>query len=87
MRSYVRESIKLGNGRTLITHYTTSEYLWINVIKLPFFLILWSFEIIFWLFFFIFKYTFIIMWLIVKWTFIGLGKGFGALFRRLFHRR
>lgn len=87
MRSYVRESIKLGNGRTLITHYTPSEYLWISVIKFLFFLILWPVEITFWLFFYSIKYGCILLWLIVKWTFIGLGKGLSALFRWIFHRR
>ena len=46
MKSYVRESIKLGNGKTLITHYTTSEYFWMSVLKFVFFLlVLWPIEI------------------------------------------
>lgn len=38
MRSYVRESIELSNNRRLITHYTTSKFIWLSIIKFLIFL-------------------------------------------------
>ncbi len=87
MKMYVRESVKLSSGRTLITHYSAEEYFWQSALKLILYLcVIWPVEIIFWLIFYLIKYTCILLWLIVKWTFIGLGKGLSALFRWIFHR-
>ena len=48
MKTYVRESHKLGKGAYMITRYTAGEYMLLNIIKLIFFvLILWPLEIVF----------------------------------------
>ena len=75
MRSYVRESIELSNNRRLITHYTTSEFIWLSIIKFLFFLFfLWPLELTFWLIFIIVKYSFKLLILIIKLPFKLLSK-------------
>ena len=48
MKTYVRKSRRLEKGTYMITKYTTGEYLFLNIVKLIFFvLILWPVEIVF----------------------------------------
>lgn len=79
MRSYIRETVNLGHGKKLITHYTPGEYLIGSIIKFFLYLfIVWPFELILTLL----MYFFAIVWLIIKLPFILLGK----IFRSIFHR-
>ena len=53
MRTYIRESKDLGNGKRMITHYTLGESLMFNIIKLILFIfIVWPVEI---------------LWIVFKW--------------------
>ena len=61
MKSYVRKSRKLGKGEYLITRYTVGESLFINIIKLFFYIcFLWPIEIVIWIILAPFKF---IIWL------------------------
>lgn len=66
MRSYVRESHDMGNGRRYITYFKPEEYLLFTIIKfLAFLFLLWPLEIMFWITIFVIKWTFkAIIWLI-----------------------
>ena len=56
MKTYVRKSRRLEKGTYMITKYTTGEYLFLNIVKLIFFvLILWPVEIVFFTFLFLIK--------------------------------
>ena len=56
MKTYVRESHKLGKGAYMITRYTAGEYMLLNILKLIFFvLILWPLEIVFFTILFLVK--------------------------------
>lgn len=48
MRSYIRESRKLADGRRYIAHYTPGEYLILNLIKFAFYLcVVWPVQLAF----------------------------------------
>ena len=56
MNTYVRKSRKLEKGTYIITKYTAGEYLFLNIVKLVFFvLILWPVEIVLYVFIFLIK--------------------------------
>ena len=56
MNTYVRKSRKLEKGTYMITKYTAGEYLFLNIVKLVFFvLILWPVEIVLFTFLFLIK--------------------------------
>ncbi len=70
MRTYIRESVDLGNNRRLITHYTPSEYFWLSAIKFFFFLtVIWPLELVFWLGYFVLKYTIKLLIFLIKLPF------------------
>lgn len=49
MRSYVYETVKLSNGKKLVTRYTPEGYFFISLLKFLFFLFLiWPLEIFIW---------------------------------------
>lgn len=49
MRSYVYESVKLSDGKRLVTRYTLGEVIWFNILKFLFYLfMLWPLEIFVW---------------------------------------
>ena len=77
MRSYVRESHNMGNGRRYITRYTPEEYFLYSIIKFLLFLfLLWPLQLMFWGVIFILKWTFkAILWLII------------LPFRLIFHKK
>lgn len=51
MRSYVRESIKIGENKRIITHYTLTESIFLDILKFLFFLfILWPIQLIWFVF-------------------------------------
>ena len=67
MRTYVYDRKKLSDGKIMVTRYTLSESLFINSIKLIFFVtILWPLEIAFWLLVIVCKILFIIVKYIFK---------------------
>ncbi len=46
MRTYIRETKSLGNGKRMITRYTLEEYLWLSIVKFIIFLcFIWPIEI------------------------------------------
>ena len=56
MKTYVRKSRRLEKGTYIITKYTAGEYLFLNIVKLVFFvLILWPVEIVLYVFIFLIK--------------------------------
>lgn len=49
MRSYIYDSVKLSDGKRLVTRYTLEDAIFLNIIKFLFFLfILWPLEILIW---------------------------------------
>lgn len=77
MRSYVRESHDMGNGKRYITYYKPEEYILFSIIKfLAFLFVLWPLEIIFLLTVFI-----------VKWAFKAVFWLVSLPFRLIFHKK
>lgn len=80
MRSYVRETHDMGNGRRFITYYSPEDYLFLSLIKfLAFLFILWPLQLIFW------GTVFVIKW-IFKALFGLFLLPFKLIFRLIFHR-
>lgn len=83
MKSYVRVTDDLGNGRKLITHFTPGGYVVITILKfLLFLLVIWPVELAFWAIFFIVKYTLIAIYYVLKGILIALAFPFKLLFGR-----
>jgi len=73
MKTYVYDKKKLSDGKIMVTRYTLGESLFINIVKLIFFIIiLWPLEIALWIFILICKLLFnicvylfkILLWII-----------------------
>lgn len=59
MRTYIRETQNLGNGKRMITHYTLEDYMIHSIVKFFLFLfIVWPIQIMFWITFYLIKWTF-----------------------------